>query len=301
MHKRTVFAVQNVEEAVTVSRCKAVVAVAVGVGNHFVHTVKVPAFARGRLEVPFDLASCGIDAEAGCSVEVVACVTFDRCASVAEVRVPRRRVTSTKDQRIGFNVIRTTEPRCAAASLPHVSRPGRVERASHGRFFAIQGAHVTFDHRTGPDELTCFGVACLNFANDTEFTARVTCDDEAVHDEGCCCVGVASAVIRNFLVPDNVASFQVQCDQTSVECTEEDLVAVDRSATVDHVTAWQNAFGETRVVLPNFFASVDVNRVEARIRTSDIHNAIINKRLGFLTTLFFTAKRERPCRHEVLN
>jgi hypothetical protein len=41
------------------------------------------------------------------------------------------------------------------------------------------------------------------------------------------------------------------------------LGGLERRATVDHVTAGQDAFGQTRIVLPKLFACVHVNRIEA--------------------------------------
>src|SRR5690606_731615 len=105
-----VLAVQDVEEAVAVGRCEALVAVLVDERHDLVDTIEIPALARGGLEVPLDLAVCRIDAETRCGIEIVTLVAVDRLASAAQVAVPGRGVASAENERLGVLVIGTAEP-----------------------------------------------------------------------------------------------------------------------------------------------------------------------------------------------
>src|SRR5690606_37369365 len=249
--------VQDVEEAVAVGRCEALVAVLVDERHDLVDTIEIPALARGGLEVPLDLAVCRIDAETRCGIEVVTLVAVDRLAGAAQVAVPGRGVASAENERLGVLVIGTAEPGRAAAGLPHVTRPGRVQRPGHGAFLAVEGAHMAFDDGAAPDEFAGLGVACLYFADNAEFTAGVAGDDEAVNDQRSGGTAVAFLVVGELLVPDAIAGLAVQRHEACIEGTEIDVGAEYRRTAVDHVATGKDAFRKTCVVLPDFLAGLD--------------------------------------------
>ncbi|MPL73713.1 hypothetical protein SDC9_19519 [bioreactor metagenome] len=296
-----VLAVQNIEEAVAVGGGIALVAVLVDEAHDLVHAVEIPALAWRGLEVPLDLAGLRVDADAACGIEVVARVALDRRAGVAQVAVPGRRVARAEDQRVGVGVIGTAQPGRATAGLPHVARPGRVERARHGAFLAHVGAHVAFDHRPGPDQLAGLGVARLHLADDAEFAARVAGDDKPVHDQRRRGVGVALLVIGDLLVPLDLAGLQIEREDARVERAEIDVVAIDRRAAVDDVAARQDALGQAGVILPDFLAGLQVDRIHARIRAGDVHHPVVDQRLAFLTALLLAAEAEGPGRYQVFD
>ncbi|MNY21632.1 hypothetical protein D3C86_1551920 [compost metagenome] len=62
--------------------------------------------------------------------------------------------------------------------------------------------------------------------------------------------GVAGGVVAEFLVPHHFAGVFVQGDQSCIEGAEVDLVAEDRRATVDHVTARANVVWQAMVIGP---------------------------------------------------
>ncbi len=214
--------------------------------------------------MPLDLAIVRVDADAAGCIEVVALGTF-RIARGAQPRVPRCRVARTEDQRVGLGVIGTAQPGGAAAGFPQIARPGRVQRAGHRGFFAVQGAHVAFDDRAFPDHLAGFGIACLNRADDPELTARVAGDDQTFDDQRSRRVAVACLVVGDLFAPNDLAGVLVQRDDARIQRAEVDIVAIDRGTAVDHVTAGQNTFRQTGIVLPDLFAGLQVDRVEARI------------------------------------
>ena len=208
--------------------------------------------------------------------------------------VPWGRVTRAEHQRVGIRIIGPAQPCGTATGFPHVARPCRVQLSGHGAFCAVQRADVTFDYRTGPDDVASIGVACLYFAHDPEFTARVAGDDQAVHDQRGGCIGIACLVISNLFVPHHVAGLLVQRHDAGIKCSEINVVAIDCGTAVYHVTARQNAFGQTGIILPQLFAGHDINRIHPAIGPGDIHHAIMHDGLGFLTALLFPTKAKGP-------
>lgn len=250
--------------------------------------------------MPFDLARCRVDPETRRRVEVIACaVVF--LTRVAQPRVPGRGVAGAEDQRIGIRVIGTTQPGRAATGLPHVAGPGRVQRAGHGALFAVERAHVTFDHRTLPGQFTGFRITCLHRPDDSELTARIARHDQTVHDQWCGGVAVTGLVIRDLLVPNRVARLGVQRDDARIQRAEIDVFAIKRRPAVDHVTARQDAFGQTRVILPKLFAGFHIDGIQPRIGPGDIHDTVMHQRLGFLAALLFTTQRKRPGGNKILD
>ena len=250
--------------------------------------------------MPFQIARFRVDADAAGGVKVVAGAVVG-LPRVAQPGVPGRRVAGAEHQRVGVGVVGAAKPGRAAAGFPEVARPGRVQRAGHGRFVTVQRAHVAFDHRTGPNEVAGFRVAGLNLADDAEFAAGVAGDDQAVHDQRGRRVGITGLVVGDLLTPDDVACLGVQRDDARIKRAEVDLVAIERRAAVDDVAAGQDALGQAGVILPKLFAGLHVDGVETAVGAGDVHHAVINQRLGFLTALLFTTERESPGGNEILD
>ena len=160
---------------------------------------------------------------------------------------------------------------------------------------------MAFDHGTCPHQFAGIGLAGLDLTDHAEFTAGVAGDDQAIHDERCCGVAVAFLVFGNLLVPHDRAGLAVQRHETRIQSAEIDIVAVNRGTAVHDVTTGQNAFGKTGIVLPEFLAGGDVDRVHAAVGAGDVHGAVINDRLTFLPTLFLAAEAERPGGNEALH
>ena len=257
--------------------------------DEFVHAVKVPAVMRRGLQVPLDFAVVRVDGQGGGGVQVVA---------LAGPRVPRRRIAGAHEDGVGFRVVGAAQPGGAAALLPLVAFPGGVQRAGHGAFLAIERAHMAFDHRTRPHQLASLGVAGFHLADNAEFTAGHAGDDLALHDHRRGGVRVTGLVVAQGLGPHHLAGLAVQRHQTGVQGAEVHQVAVDGHATVDHVAARHDAVRQTGVVFPQLLAGARVHGVGARVRGGDIHHAVMDDRLGFLTALLFAAKREAPGRHQ---
>ena len=299
--KAAIHAVEHVEKTVAVGGAVTLVAVGVGEAHHLVDAVEIPALARGGLEVPLDLTRRRIEADAARGIEVVAGVAFDRLARIAQPAVPRRGVARPEDQRVGLGIIGAAEPCRAAAGLPHVARPCRVEPAGHGALLAVERAHVALDHRPGPDHLAGLGVAGLHLADDPEFAARIAGDDQPVMDQWRGGVAVAFLVVGDLLVPDHVAGLGVERHEPRVERAEIDLVAVERGPAVDHVAARQDALGQPGVVLPQLLSGRHVDGVEPRIGAGDVHHPVVHERLRLLPSLLFAAQREGPCRDQIFD
>ena len=245
---------------------------------------------RRGLVVPDDLAIVGVNRQRGGGVEVVA---------LAQVAVPRRRIAGAEEDQVGFRVIGAAQPGGAAAGLPQVARPGGVELAGHAVGLAAQGAHVAFDHRPRPHQLAGVDVARLDHADRAEFTARYAGDDQALDDQRRGGLAVAGLVIGDGLVPDDLAGLAVERHDMGVERAEDDLVAIDRRATVDHVAAGHDAVGQAGIVFPLLFPGARVEGEDAGIGARDIDHAVIDDRLRFLAALLFPAERGGKGRHHL--
>ncbi len=160
---------------------------------------------------------------------------------------------------------------------------------------------MTFDDGAFPNHIASVNVTGLNRTNDAKFTTRVPGDHQAIHDQRRCSIGIARLIVGDLVTPHHVTGFGIQCNNPRIQSAKDDLVTIDGCTAVDHVTAWQNTFGQACIILPELLAGFDVNRVHPRIRTGDIHHAIIDQRLGFLSTLLFSSKAKRPGRHKTFD
>ncbi len=172
--------------------------------------------------------------------------------------------------------------------------PGGVERAGNTVFdrlaIFVLVAHVTFNGRTAPDQLAGHRVAGIDAANGAEFTTGNAGDQLALGNDRSGRSGVASGVVTELFFPDDLAGVLVEGDQLGIERGEEDQIAVQRGATVDHITAGHDAVGQAMLVFPQFLAGFDVDRKDAAVGRGDEHLAVADDRLRFLAALFFAAE-----------
>ncbi len=166
---------------------------------------------------------------------------------------------------------------------------------------------MAFNEWTHPDLFTRIRVAGEQFANHAEFVTGRTVNQQYLagflvfYQRWCAGHGVARFVVTKTLLPDALTGFLVQGDDAGVQRTEENLVAVDRRTTVDHVTAWANAFWQTGGIAPLALARLGVDGEHTGVGTGDVNGTVMNQRLAFLTTLFFITERERPGRCQLVN
>ena len=160
---------------------------------------------------------------------------------------------------------------------------------------------MAFDHRTCPDHLAGFGVARFHTAHHTKFTAGHTGQQQTLSDQRRGGVAVTSGVVVDLLAPHHAAGVLVQRHQLGVEGAEDHQVVVQGGATVDHVAAGHDAFGQAVLILPELFAGFDIQRIDARVRAGDKHLAVVHQRLALLTTLLFPTKRHGPHRHQTVD
>src|SRR3546814_5174221 len=74
-------------------------------------------------------------------------------------------------------------------------------------------------------------------ADDAEFAARIAVDHLALHHHRRGGGRIAGLVIRDLLVPDDLAGVAIERDHVRVQRGEDDLVAMDGRAAVHHVAA----------------------------------------------------------------
>ena len=222
------------------------------------------------------------------------------------MRIPGGRIAGAKIHKSGVLIIGAAKPGCAAAKLIHIARPGFIGFAGHGGGLALIGAGQAFEHGANPDQFTGFRAARLDAANNTKLTARHAGDNQSAigfggHDHRCGRGRIAALEIVNFFFPDLFAGFGIQRDNLRVQRGEIDLVLPDDSAAVDHVTAGQNAFRQTGIILPELFTGFGIDGIEAAVGAGDINNAVMNDGLRLLTALLFAAEGEGPGRNKALD
>ena len=247
--------------------------------------------------MPLDAAVVRIDRNPGRGVQVI---------PWTQVRIPGRRVTGAEEQGIGFRIVGAAQPGCRAAGLPHVTRPGFAGLATGNTVLDLLAvlvdiAHVAFYCRAGPQQITGVGVVGFNLTHDTEFTTRHAGNQLAVDHDGRGCDGVALLIIGNLLDPDHLTGVFIERDQLGIQSTEVNLVTINGSAPVDHVTAGHNAVWQAGVVLPQFLTGAGVYCPHAGVGTGHIHHAVFDQRLRFLATLFLSTEGERPRWLEIFN
>jgi len=247
--------------------------------------------------MPGDLAGVGVDGDGGRGIEVIA---------RAQPRVPRRGVAGAHEDQVDIGVVEGRLPRCRAAGLPQVARPGGVGGARDAvldrlAVLVVGVAHVALDHRPHPHHLAGLGVARLDPAHDAELAARHTADDHALDDLRRRGHRIAGLVVVDLLAPYDLAGVLVERDELGVERAEDHQVAVDGRAAVDHVAAGHDAVGQAVLVLPQLLAGLGVERVDAAVRTGHEHLAVVDQRLRLLAALLLATERERPHRHQILH
>ncbi len=163
---------------------------------------------------------------------------------------------------------------------------------------------MAFHERAHPHFFTGVGVAGKQLADHAEFIAGAAVDQQhlaadLVFDQHRGAGhGVAGGVVAEFLVPHHFAGVFVEGDQARVEGAEVDLVAEDRRAAVDHVTARANVVGQAVVVGPQALAGLCIQGEHAGVGTGDVHHAVADDGLGLLAALFLVAKGIGPGRGE---
>ena len=164
---------------------------------------------------------------------------------------------------------------------------------------------MTFHHGPCPDFLAGIGVAGVEPAHHTELITRGAVHQQhlagflILDDEGRARHGVAHLVVAKLLIPDDFAGGSVQGHDAGIQSAEIDFVAIDGRATVDHVAAGADVFGQAVLIGPQTLAGAGIQRHKARVGGGDVDHAVVDQRLGFLATLFFTAERIAPCRQQV--
>jgi len=231
-------AVQYVEEAVAVGGAgclDGLAAFLVIEGDQLVDAVVVPAIMRGGLEVPLDRAVIRVDGQTRGGIQVVA---------RTQVRVPRRRVAGAEQQRVGVRVVVAAQPGGCATGFPQVARPGLAGFAAGDAAFDLLAilpdvAHVTFDGRTGPQQLAILRIVGFHLAHHAEFTTGYAGDQLAFDDQRRRSQRVAGLVVGDGLLPDHLAGVLVQRDQLGVEGAE----SAGPAAPSPLVTIWLVGFG----------------------------------------------------------
>src|SRR5690606_13745144 len=111
--------------------------------------------------------------------------------------------------------------------------------------------------------------------------------------------GVTHFVVSELFAPDHFAGVLVQRHHAGIEGAEENLVAIDGGATVDHVTAGTDVVRQAMGVVPQLLAGAGVDGEYAGIGAGDVDHAVVDQRLGFLSALLLITKRKGPrrCQH----
>ena len=128
---------------------------------------------------------------------------------------------------------------------------------------------MALDEGTHPDLFTGVRIAGEQLADYSEFVARAAVNQKdlatlLVFDQSWCAGhGVTRAVVTELLLPDDLASVLVQCDHLGIQRAEVDLVAIDRRASIDHITAGANVRGQAVGVAPETFAGTRIEREHA--------------------------------------
>ncbi|MCY1352266.1 hypothetical protein D9M69_385550 [compost metagenome] len=313
-----VAAVHHVEEAVAVGvggGLDGLAVLALVVEQHqFVVAGEVPGIVGGVLVEPLHFAGARVHADLAGGVEAVEVL---RVATFGGTRpaVPRGRVAGADDDGVGFRVEAGALPGGAAAVAPGfllagggvlVVGPGRGLDVAGGRaVLAVQAAHVAFDEGPHPHLFAGVRVAGVELADHAELIAGTAVDQQhlaalaVLHDGRRTGHGVTRAVVAKFLVPDHLAGLLVEGDHAGVQGAEEDLVAVDGRATVDHVAAGADVVGQAVVVGPQALAGPGVEGEHAGIGSGDVDHPVADDGLGFLAALLLVAEGEGPGRGQL--
>ncbi len=218
--------------------------------------------------------------------------------------VPGRRIAGAKVGEPRDIVIGAAHPGGGAARFPEVARPGLVDGAGNavvaGRAcLVVLGPHVAFDRGARPDQLAGHWIARVDPPDDAELAARYARQQQAFGDQGGGRHGIPGRVVTHFFFPHDGAGLLIEGDQLRVQGAENDQVAIQGGAPIDHVAARHDAVRQAMLVFPQLAARLQVHRKDARVRGGNKHLAIVNERLRFLAALLFTAKRHRPGRHKL--
>lgn len=195
-------------------------------------------------------------------------------------------------------------PPCRWGSPCRPARRG-LHIAGGGAVLAVQTAHVALDEGTHPDFLAGVRVAGEQLADHAELVTGAAVDQQhlaglLVLDEGRRAGhGVARRVVAELLVPHHLAGVLVQRHQAAVQGAEEDLVAEDRGAPVDHVAARADVGRQAVVVDPQTLAGLGVQREHAGIGSGDVDHPVADDGLGLLAALLLVTEGEGPGRHQL--
>ena len=246
--------------------------------------------------MPDDLAGIRVDGHGGGREQVVA---------GAQVAVPRGRVAGAGKDQVGFRIVGGAVPGGCAAGLPQVAGPGGVGGAGDAVFdlLAVHPlvAHVAFDGRAHPHHLAGLGIAGFHAALHAELATGHAGDDQALDDQRSGRSGVAGGVVVDLFLPHDLAGVLVQGHELGVEGREDNQIAVQCRAAVNHVTARHDAFGQAVLVLPELLAGLGVERKDAAVGGGHVHLAVENDGLGFLAALLLATEGEGPHRDQVLD
>ncbi len=222
------------------------------------------------------------------------------------MRVPGCRVAGAEQQQVGFRVVVAAQPGRRAAGLPQVARPGLAGFAAADAVFdllavLVDVAHVAFDGRPGPQQLTVLRVVGFDLADDAELATGNAGDQLAIDHQRRRGDRVTGLVVGDALAPHHLAGVLVQGHQLGVQGAEDHQVVIQRHATVDHVTARTDVVRQTRIVLPQFLAGARIDGEHPRVGGGHVHHAVLDHRLGLLATLLLATEGHGPDRAQVLD
>ena len=222
---------------------------------------------RHELEVPRQLAGCGIQRQHAVRVERVA-VRLARHAG------PRLGLRGRPVGQVGLRVVAARNPGVGAgAERQRQVAPGIAPRLpgprdGGGAPHLLSGIRIV-----GRDEADVVLVV---------LAAGHSGDDVAVHHDRAAGVAIAQAVVGDGVIPDHLAGGRVQGHDVGVGRVDEDLVAVDGDRARAHAGADRvEEVGrgiELPAVLPEAVPGRRVHRLHDVAGAGDEHHAVVHER-----------------------
>ena len=169
--------------------------------------------------------------------------------------VPRRRIAGPEIGEAGRCIVGAAQPGRGAAGLPQVAGPALVGGAADAGLgllavLVVGVAHVSFDHRSRPDQITGARIACFNPADHAKLAAGNAGQQQALGDQWRCGHRITGCVIVNFFFPDDFAGVLVKRDQLCIERPENHQIVEQCSATIDHIATRHDAVRQAVFILP---------------------------------------------------
>ena len=227
--------------------------------------VRVPVVnvVRGELERPSKLAGLDVKSDDRRRAEVVA---------ETRVAVPvRSGIAGAPVEELERGIVRTGQPRRAAAVHPAVSRPGFAAGFAGRR-----------DGPVAPQLFARLRVVCVEEPSNTRFAAADADDDLVVHDERGGGDGVPHRIFTNVDNPAFDAGSCVERDQVAVEGADEQRVVEHRHPAVDAREAEvEHAAGDWTIPFPQRFAAAHIDRRDRRRASRHVQHAVREQRRRF--------------------